>query len=161
MQKQWTRKQIESLVRLSSLINSSLDIGDVLNNSMRGVEELVDAEASSIFEMDFDSNELFFRLIRGEPSGKLKEVRLKMGEGIAGFVASSEEPLIVNNVASDRRFTRKMDEMTGFRTKSVLALPLFHKGRITGVLEVLNKRKSRFTTSDLELLGLRTTCGTP
>jgi hypothetical protein len=78
MIKDFYKKEIESLVKLSSLINSSLDIVEVLDNSMHVTEELMDAEASSIFEVDFEKNELFFRLVRGGSISRAKEIRIKM-----------------------------------------------------------------------------------
>lgn len=145
--------EIETLVQLSSMINSSLDLIQVLNNSMRFVEELTDAEASSIFELDDEKNELFFRVVRGESSGKVEEIRMKMGEGIAGWVASSGEPLLVPDTKGDKRFSKKVDSLTGFETKSIIALPIKNKGRIIGVLEVLNKRgPGSFGSEELEVL---------
>jgi signal transduction protein with GAF and PtsI domain len=93
MTREWSGTEIESLIEVSSLINSSLKIDEVLENSMRVVEELTDAEKSSIFEIDFEKNELYFRLAHGEYNAKVNQVRMKMGEGIAGWVASSGETL--------------------------------------------------------------------
>ncbi len=153
MPRQWSVNEIESLIELSSLINSSLDIVEVLDNSMRVVEELMDAEASSIFEIDFEKNELFFRLARGESGDKLKEIRMKMGEGIAGCVAASGEPLLIPDTQKDSRFSKKVDRQTCFNTRSILALPVRNKGRILGVLEVLNKRApGLFDSKDLDVL---------
>jgi signal transduction histidine kinase len=153
MIKDFYKKEIESLVKLSSLINSSLDIVEVLDNSMHVAEELMDAEASSIFEVDFEKNELFFRLVRGEFISKAKEIRVKMGEGIAGRVASSGEPLIVWDTEKDNRFINKVDLLTGFKTRSIIALPIKNRGRIIGVLEVLNIRDPRsFDSKDREVL---------
>ena len=150
---EWSANEIESLIKLSSLINSSLDIVEVLDNSMRVVEELMDAEASSIFEIDFEKNDLFFRLARGESGSKVKEIRMKMGEGVAGYVASSGEPLLVPDAKTDERFCKWVDQKTSFNTRSIIALPIKNKGRTIGVLEVLNKRgPAAFNSKDLELL---------
>jgi two-component system sensor histidine kinase HydH len=148
-----TGKEIETLVRLSATINSSLDIIQVLNNSMCFVEELMNAEASSIFELDHERNELFFRLARGDSGDKIREIRMRIGEGIAGWVASSGEPLVVPDTENDRRFSKRVDSLSGFKTKSIIALPIKNKGRILGVLEVLNKRQpDTFHSDDLEVL---------
>jgi len=153
MPKERSEKEIKNLAEISSLINSSLEITEVLNNAMDIVEELLDAETSSIFEIDLDSNELFFRLARGEGGDKIKEFRFKIGEGIAGWVARSGESLLVPDVEKDERFSVKLDNHTGFKTSSMIAVPIKNKGRITGVLEVLNKRKpDKFDQEDLEVL---------
>jgi signal transduction histidine kinase len=157
MPREWTVQEIECLVKLSSIINSSLDIVEVLDNSMHVVENLMNAEASSIFEIDCEENELFFRVARGESGIKINQIRIKMGEGIAGWVASSGDPLIVPDTESDTRFSKKMDELSSFTTKSIVALPIHYKGRITGVLEVLNIRDPRaFSSKDLEMLTIVT-----
>ena len=146
-------KEIETLVQLSSTVNSSLDITEVLSSAMGFVEELMDAEASSIFEVDDATNELFFRVVRGEGAYKAKEIRLKMGEGVVGWVANSGEPAIVPDTQKDERFSSKVDSITGFKTKSIIALPIKNKGRLIGVLEVLNERGSQpFTDEALEVL---------
>ncbi len=146
-------REIETLVQLSSTVNSSLDIAEVLSSAMGFVEELMDAEASSIFEVDDATNELFFRMVRGEGAHKAKEVRLKMGEGVVGWVASTVEPAIVTDAQKDKRFSPKVDSITGFKTKSIIALPIKNKGRLIGVLEVLNKRGSKpFNHEALEVL---------
>ncbi len=148
-----TAREIETIVHISSIINSSLDITEVLDNSMRLAEELMDSEASSIFEVDHERNELFFRLARRDPRRKTQTIRMKMGEGIVGWVASSGEPLIVPDTEKDDRFSGKVDSLTGFKTRSIIALPIKHREQILGVLEVLNKRgKDPFNTEDLEVL---------
>ncbi|MEN8264392.1 MAG: GAF domain-containing protein [Nitrospirota bacterium] len=150
---EWSANEVESLIKLSSLINSSLDIIEVLDNSMRVVEELMDAEASSIFEIDFEKNDLFFRLARGEFGDKMKEVRMRMGEGVAGYVASSGESLLVPDTKVDDHFCKRVDQKTSFNTRSIIALPIKNQGRTIGVLEVLNKRgPATFDSKDLELL---------
>jgi len=155
MTRKRTAREIETIVHLSSIINSSLDITEVLDNSMRLAEELMDAEVCSIFEVDHEKNELFFRLARRDPRRKTQAVRMKMGEGIAGWVASSGEPLVVPDTEKDDRFSGKVDSLTGFRTRSIIALPIKHREQILGVLEVLNKRgPDAFDSEDLEVLAI-------
>jgi len=153
MSKERSSKKIETLVKLSSVINSSLDIVEVLNNAMRFVEELIDAEGSSIFEIDDTANELFFRVLRGEEVHKAKEIRMQFGEGVAGWVANSGEPVIVSDAEKDTRFSAKVDLITGLKTKSIIALPIKNKGRLIGVLELINKRgTTSFKEEDLVIL---------
>src|SRR5437016_6797818 len=92
-------------------------------------------------------------MAQGSVSEKLKLVRLKPGEGIAGWVVQNGKPLLVNDVDRDTRFTSKVDKMTGFRRKAILAVPLQDHGRTIGVIEVLNPDKDRkFNEEDRELL---------
>jgi signal transduction histidine kinase len=145
--------ELKALAEVSGLINSSLDIQDVLRNAMTSIQRFMDAEASSIFEIDSGTGELFFRVALGSAADKARDVRLKPGEGIAGWVARTGLPLIIPDVRTDRRFTQSVDDQTGFRTRSILCVPLIYKERLNGVLEVLNKRGGKgFDEEDLELL---------
>jgi len=149
------RAGLHKLVTLSSVINSSLDILRVLDSSMRFVEELLGAEASSIFELDEERGELCFRLARGEASEKCREIRMKMGEGVTGWVALHGKPLRVPDTSLDERFSPKADRETGFHTRSLVAVPIRNRGRVVGVLEVLNKRGPEpFDEQDVEVLEL-------
>lgn len=146
-------KEIEALVELSSMINSSLDILEVLTHAMRFVGEVIGAEGSSIFEIDDTTNELFFQILSGNENHSVKEIRMKMGEGVAGWVARTGEPVIVPDTENDARFSSKVDLVTGFKTRSIIALPIKNKGRLTGVLELVNKRGGTpFNQEDLEFL---------
>lgn len=150
-----TRSKLKSLAEVASLINSSLDIQMVLANAMSCVQTFMDAEASTIFELDRSRGELFFRTALGEAAEKLKDMRIKVGEGIAGCVAQTGEALIISDVHKDSRFYRLMDSHTGFKTRSILCVPMKSKGQIVGVLEVLNKKGDNlFTERDLELLAI-------
>jgi two-component system sensor histidine kinase HydH len=143
---------VRALARLSALVNSTLDLTEVLDNAMKFVEELMDAETSSIFEVDYDRDEVYFRLARGKWGSKAREVRLSMGEGIAGRAAREGKPILVADVEKDERFSPRIDAHTGFKTRSIICVPIKHKGRLIGVLEVLNKRGGPFDAEDLEVL---------
>jgi GAF domain-containing protein len=145
--------EIKMIVTLSSLINSSLDIQNVLDNALFCVEQFIDAEVSSIFEVDHEKGELFFRLTRGQDSEKIKKYRLKIGEGIAGWVAKTEKPLICSDPARDPRFCHRFDEQSGYRTSSIICVPIKCKDQLIGIVEVLNKKSgSVFDENDLEIL---------
>ena len=149
----YTRDNLRNLVQLSSLINSSLDTQEALNNALMSVEQSLNAEVSSIFEVDQVKGELFIRLARGPGSDKIKSLRLKIGEGIAGWVAQTEKPLICPDPYKDPRFSRHFDDESGFRTRSILCVPLKSRDRLVGVVEVINKKAAQgFTAEDLEVL---------
>ncbi|MCK9375057.1 MAG: GAF domain-containing protein [Syntrophobacterales bacterium] len=149
----YTREDLRNLVRISSLVNSSLDTQEALDNALKGVEQMLDAEVSSIFEVDPAKGELFFRLARGAGAGRIKTLRLKIGEGIAGWVAQTEKPLICADTSREPRFFAQFDARSGFQTRSILCVPLKSRDRLIGVLEVLNKNSpAGFTDEDLELM---------
>jgi two-component system, NtrC family, sensor histidine kinase HydH len=149
----YTPDNLKDLVQLSSLINSSLETQEALNNALMSVEQALNAEVSSIFEVDQGKGELFIRLARGPGSDRIKRLRLKIGEGIAGWVAQTEKPLICRNPYADARFSRHFDDESGFCTRSILCVPLKSRDRLMGVVEVINKKEDQgFTEEDLEVL---------
>jgi two-component system, NtrC family, sensor histidine kinase HydH len=146
-------RNMDALVELSTMINSTLDIFEVLKNAARFVESVIGTEGSSIFELDQTTNELFFRVLSGHDAHAVKEIRMKMGEGVAGWVARTGEAVIVPDTEKDPRFSTKVDMATGFKTRSIIALPVRNKGRLIGVLELVNKRgPSSFNQEDLDFL---------
>jgi signal transduction histidine kinase len=147
------RREVSTLLRSSALINSSLHTNDVLNFAMKAAEEFMEAEASSVYELDTEEANIIVRLARGEKGGSLQFRRLKLGEGIAGWVIQNGEPVIVEDVRKEERFSDRFDKETGFTTKSLVCVPLTIRGKGIGALQVINKRNGNpFTEEDKELL---------
>lgn len=145
-------KSLESLIDASLIFSSTLDIDTLLNIILQKAEELMDAEASSVFRIDEEKKELYFITARGEKGKEVKEIRIPMGKGIVGWVAQHKKPLLVPDVTKDSRWFSGVDKKTKFVTRSILAVPLMVKGKIIGVAEVLNKRGGKkFTKDDLEM----------
>jgi len=146
-------RELDTILKFSALINSSLNIEVVLDNAMKWAEEFMDAEASSVYELDDEKNELFIRLARGEKKDPLKGIRLKIGEGIAGWVVETGQPMVIQDVSQEKRFSDKFDKLTGFKTRAMISVPLILRDNTIGALQVLNKKsKNPFTKADLELL---------
>ncbi len=146
-------RELSTLLKFSALINSSLQIESVLNNAMKWAEEFINAEASSIYELDEVNDELFIRLARGEKKDPVKSIRLKVGEGIAGWVVKSCQPIMVNDVRDEKKFSDKYDKITGFNTRSLICVPLTLRGKAIGAIQVLNKKSQEpFSNADLEIL---------
>ncbi len=149
------RSKIRTISEISSLINSSLDIREVLNNALAAVEQFIKVETSSIFELDSSCGELYFSCARGTGAEKIQGMRLKIGEGIAGYVAQTERPVIIADVQRDPRFFRLFDHISGFTTKAVLCVPLMAKYRLVGVMELLNKKDgTSFNDEDLDIVSI-------
>ncbi|MEO0185299.1 MAG: HD domain-containing phosphohydrolase [candidate division WOR-3 bacterium] len=145
-------KNLEKLIDTSLVFSSTLDIDTLLNIILQKAEELMDAEASSVFRIDEEKNELYFMTARGEKGKEVKEIRIPMGKGIVGWVAQHKKPLLVADVTKDPRWFKGVDKKTKFVTRSIIAVPLFVKGKIIGVAEVLNKRgNKKFNQADLEM----------
>ncbi|MBW1692098.1 MAG: hypothetical protein DRG87_03105 [Deltaproteobacteria bacterium] len=147
------RRELTALLKSSALINSSLHTNDVLNFAMKAAEEFMEAEASSVFELDPEKGDISVRLARGEKGVFMKSKRLQPGEGIAGWVIQHGKPMNVVDVQKDARFSDRFDKETGFTTRSLICVPLTIRGRIIGALQVLNKKDGNsFTEEDTELL---------
>lgn len=150
-----SRRHAEALRTLNQIahaITFSLDLEDVLQRTMAGINKLLDVEAGSILLLDEKSGELYFKItLRGE-NKQITSYRLKPGEGIAGWVISQNQPAISNNVSKDVRFSSKIDQAIGFTTRSVLCVPLLVRGQPIGVVEIVNKNSGSFNEDDQELL---------
>ncbi|GAB4411892.1 MAG: HD domain-containing protein [Thermodesulfovibrionales bacterium] len=144
------RKQLKTFIHVSSLINSTLDPHEIRERTINALTTLLDAEAGSLLLVDEETGELFFEVATGEKGGRLRKVRLKRGEGIAGWVAEHDEPVIANDAPSDPRFFKTADQQSGFVTKSIICVPVISKGKIVGVIEGINKISGEFSEDDLE-----------
>jgi GAF domain-containing protein len=111
------------------------------------------AKASSVLLLDMDTSELVFEAVAGEGEEKLLGTRLPAGTGIAGWVAATRQPLVVEDVERDPRFSKEAAAGTGYIPKGLMAVPLLHEEESLGVLSVLD-RQTRFTLQEMELLGL-------
>ncbi len=148
-----TVKRLQVLGDIVLTANSSLEPSRVVAVIMSQIQQLIPSEAWSILLVDEERNELTFEMALGEKGEDLGDFRLKLGEGIAGWVAKNGKPAIVNDVSRDQRFQRRFDEQTQFQTRSVLCAPLVSRGKTIGVVEIMNREAgTRFTRRDLNLL---------
>jgi len=144
--------RLETLIHTSMLFSSILDIDDLLDIVLRKAEEVMDAEASSVFRIDEKTNELYFVIARGTKGKEAKEIRVPVGKGIVGWTAQHGKPLLVADVSKDPRWFKGVDKKSKFVTRSIIAVPLISKGKVIGVAEVLNRRgNKKFNKTDLEL----------
>ncbi len=149
-------KNLKECFRVSGLINSSLQLDQVLENIMTISRSILKADACSLMLVDEKTGELVFEVAQGPVANKLKAgLRIGRGEGIAGHVYETGEPLLIENAYSDSRFNREFDRMTGYRTQTILCVPLKIKERVIGVSQVINKLDgSNFDEEDKETLAL-------
>jgi PAS domain S-box-containing protein len=131
--------KMSALMEASIIINSTRNLDQLLKIIMQSAEKVMQAEASSVFLIDSERNELFFEVATGPKEEEVKKIRLKMGEGIAGWVAYTGESLLVPDVSKDPRFAKRVDEQTQFITRSVICVPLKVRNQTIGVVQVLNK----------------------
>lgn len=138
----WATQRITSEENLMALLDQ------ILYNAM-GV---LRAEDGSLLLLDDETNELVFVLVHGDIRNELQGYHLKSDAGIVGWVATHREPLIVNNPRQDNRFSLEVDEEFSFITRSILCVPLIARGKLIGIIEVLNKRDNEFAETDATLL---------
>jgi diguanylate cyclase (GGDEF)-like protein len=141
-------RQLELLSAVVRSANSSLDPDKISSFIMNCVRDLVDAEAWSLLLIDESGEYLTFKAAEGPEPDVLKDMQLRMGQGVAGAVARDGLPMIVDDAVDCPLFDQSIDHETGFETRSILALPLKCRDRIIGVVEILNKREGSFTSLD-------------
>ncbi len=143
---------LQTLLHLAAQIHASLDLPSTLTSIMTAAEQLTNAEASALLLYDEETDSLVFEVATGEKEKELKQVRLKRGEGIAGYVLATGEPLLVPDASADSRHAKGVDALTGFVTRNLVAVPLFLDQKPKGVLEVVNARRGQFTPEDVQTL---------
>jgi diguanylate cyclase (GGDEF)-like protein len=150
---------IEDLVRLSFFaeigvaISSARTIKEIISRVMDKIGEIFAPQYWSILLLDRRTDQLYFRLVNGTDGARLKDVRISKGDGIAGWVAQTGQSAIVEDVRRDSRFSERMDKITGFTTRSIIAVPLKTERGLIGVIELVNTISSRpFTPLEMKLL---------
>ena len=149
------RATTQRLTVLSDIVktaNSILEPRKIIELIMARIQELIPSEAWSMLMVDEERQELTFELALGEKGKDVAAHRVKMGEGVAGWVAQSGKPTMVNDTSKDPRFATRFDSQTHFQTRSILAAPLVSRGRTIGVVEIINRAGGGFTQQDLDLL---------
>jgi diguanylate cyclase (GGDEF)-like protein len=145
--------RLRVLYNISQAVRETLDLNKLLQSIMEIAKNILNAEASSLAIIDNKTNELIFTVAEGEKGRIIKEIRLKMGQGVIGWAAQKGKPLLITDVKKDKRFYKGADDKSGFVTKSILCVPLMVRNNIIGAVEVLNKKDgSSFGPEDIDLL---------
>ncbi len=131
--------QFSTLIELSTILNSTLQISEVLRRAVEAATRLMECEVGSLLLLNDENDELVFEVALGERGKELKEIRLRVGEGIAGWVAKTGEPALVNDVQSDPRFSGRVDVRTHFVTRNMICAPVKSHERSIGVLQAINR----------------------
>ncbi len=149
-------QEIEILTALQDValaLTSTRDPEPLLRQIVGAAMDLLQAQGSSLMLLLENSGELVFQVVIGEVSQKLVGRRIRVGEGISGWVAQTGEAALVNDVQNDPRFASSVDASTGFRTESLLCVPMQFQDRRLGVLSVVNKAgPTGFEAKDVEWL---------
>lgn len=145
--------KLVAIEALMSLVTRDYKFQDFMREVLLVVMKTVKSEAGSIMELDYEKNCLFFRAVVGQTSDRVARFLIPVGQGVVGYVAESRQPLVVNNAEENRVCLKSAQDMVGFEVRNFVALPLIVRGRVFGVLELLNRvGEDNYTESDLELL---------
>ena len=142
-------EQLNLLISMSALINSALDIQRIIKYAIEGSTRLLDAEAGSLLFLEEEAGELFFAETVGEKGERVKVIKLKTGQGVAGWVAEQGKPVIVHDASSDPRFFDGVDRISDFVTRNIVCVPVWTKDKILGSIEVINKNSGSFDLDDM------------
>jgi len=148
-------KSTEPIYEISRSILSSLRVEEIPHKLIQHTTEIIGAECGSLALVDEEKDELAFLLaydIYGQEIKEMRNLTLPMGQGVIGAVAADGQPRIVHDVHKNQLWYSDVDDLTGFTTEEVLAVPLKAEGFVIGVVELLNKRDASFDQNDQELL---------
>ena len=150
-----SQRQLEAtraLAEAARAVTATLKLDEVLQRILSETRKSLDCEGASVALLDEETGELEFRHALGGAAEKIIGLRLKKGEGIAGWVAEHGEPLVVPDVSADPRFYSGADEQAGFETRNIAVVPIRVQRKLIGVLEAINPRSAEFSPLQMELL---------
>ncbi len=146
--------KIEILRSVSTLASSTLNTDHLVSRLINVATRVMNAKASYLLLVDEKRKKLHFYMASGEKSRELLKIDLKMGEGIAGWVAEKGEPLLVKDVQKDDRWSREIGERMNFKVKSIACSPMKIKGKVIGVVQILDRKDGNpIMEDDMEILG--------
>lgn len=150
------KRQVERLSlfhEVAKTLASTLDLQKILQTVMEKISDLLQPDSWSLLMLDEKTDELTFEIAIGAGAEKLKDTRLKLGEGIAGWVAQHGEPVLVEDVTKDPRFNPRMDQLTNTNTRSVVCVPIKGREKLLGVIELVNfLGKHSFSKEEIPIL---------
>lgn len=149
--------ELNLLNNVAGALNSTLDLDHVLTRVIEMMNASLGIQVGSVSLLDEESGDLIIRTLVGEGAASVDGMHIPRGHGIAGWVCEHGETALVHDAQHDPRFYIRIDEISGFTTRSVLCIPLVSRDRIIGVIEAVNKMQGRFNQEDQQLLeGLAT-----
>ncbi|MBI5730427.1 MAG: GAF domain-containing sensor histidine kinase [Ignavibacteriales bacterium] len=142
--------ELQKIIKAAELVNSNIDLREVLKNIVNVAVDLTNADRGTLYLVDNNRKEIWSMIAMG---AETIEIRLKIGEGLAGYVAKSGETINIKNVGRDSRFQSNYDQVTSYKTKNMICFPIKNnKSEIVGVLQLLNNRTGEFTDRDEKFL---------
>jgi len=150
-----TESSIDRLKEISTWVSSVQDLDQLLELIIETATRMMDARASSLLLLDHKTQKLYFKVATGAKSTDIKQFAIDLGQGIAGHVAQTGEPLLIPDVATDPRWYKEISESIGFKTQSIACVPMKINGDIIGVVEIIDKSDgSAIRDQDLKILSV-------
>jgi len=138
--------RLTSLVEAAKILNSTLNLDELLTVIMEVATEQMNCDRSTLFLLDEEKKELVSKIAQ---RAEVSEIRVPLGSGLAGYAAESGETINIADAYKDPRFNPAVDKKTGYRTRTILTMPMRNRrGKVIGVLQVLNKKEGIFTNED-------------
>ena len=138
------------LLKITNALMAEKDINRLLKLIMDTTSSILNAERTSIFLLDYDTNELYTRVAQ---LTEISEIRFPADKGIAGSAVTKSKLINIPDAYKDSRFNPEIDKKTGYRTRNILCAPMLnHKNECVGVLQVLNKKTGEFGFEDESLI---------
>ncbi len=142
----------QKLINISCDLASELDLNILLSKIVNAASEISDSEEASILMFDPAKNTLYFQAATNLDTQLNRGLVVPLEDSIAGWIVKNQEPVIVDDPKKDKRHFTDIDNITNMKTDSLLGIPLLSKGKVIGVLEVINKRGGKFTQEDQDVL---------
>lgn len=149
-----TLRELNAMLAVSQLMSAGVPLEQLLHTLINKLVESLDTEGGTLYLIDREKEELYSYVLReGGERPRLEEIRLKMGDGIAGHVALTGQILNIKDAATDTRFNPTYDQLTGYKSVTLLAAPMFDRDlKIIGVVELINKKGKPFSKRDERVL---------
>jgi Nif-specific regulatory protein len=146
---------IDHINEISAWVSSVQDLDQLLELIIETATRMMDAKASSLLLLDRKTQKLYFKVATGTKGTDIKQFEIDLGQGIAGHVAQTGEPLLIPDVAKDPRWYKEISESIGFKTQSIACVPMKINGEIIGVVEIIDKADgSSIRDKDLKILSV-------
>lgn len=144
---------IGQLKAISSWVSSVQDLDKLLRLIIESATGVVQAEAASLLLLDPKIDALYFKVATGAKGDEVKDFTVKVGQGIAGHVAQTGQPLLIADAKKDNRWMREISDRIDYETRSMACVPLLINQKVIGVIQVINKKdNTQFTPADMDVL---------
>ncbi|MBE7536515.1 MAG: GAF domain-containing protein [Anaerolineales bacterium] len=142
------------LIEISRDLASTLDLDILLDDIIGAAADITHAEAASILLYDDMARQLYFQVATNIDEPTMRGIIVPLDSSIAGWIVTNRQSVRLEDAHEDARFFNNVEQTVGYSTKSLLGLPLITKNKVVGVLEVINKKKGKFTDSDESILAV-------